>query len=155
VTDAVAAPAAGRQAALGAMALVGALLAFVAPIDGGLSRTTGPLPAALWDFVGGTVVMLSVLAVTGRLPRMAGALTAPRVLLLGGACGAAFVTAGVVTVDALGAGGVAAATVTGQMTAAVIIDRFGLLGLARTPITPLRLAGVACLVGGTLLITTG
>jgi transporter family-2 protein len=137
------------------MALAGALYAFVAPIDGGLSRTTGALPAALWDFMGGTLVTLTVLAVTGQLPRMAGALAAPRVLLLGGACGAGFVTAAVVTVGALGASGVAAATVTGQMIASVIIDRFGLLGLARTRITPLRLAGVGCVVGGTLLITTG
>jgi transporter family-2 protein len=155
VTDVVSAPSAARPAALGAMVITGALLAFVAPIDGGLSHTTGALPAALWDFIGGAFVILSVLAVTGQLPRMVGALEAPRMLLLGGACGAAFVTAGVVTIGPLGAGGVAAATVTGQMIAALLIDRFGLLGLARTPITSARLVGVACVVGGTLLITTG
>jgi transporter family-2 protein len=142
------------QAALAGVVLVGALLAFAAPIDGGLSRTTGSLPAALVDFLGGALVVLTVIACTGRLRQMAGIRTVPRGLLVGGACGAFFVTGGVLTIDTLGAGGVAAATITGQLIASVLLDRFGVLGLDRTPVTPLRLAGVAALIGGTLLITT-
>ena len=154
MNDGVAVRSAARPAALSAAVFAGALLAFVAPIDGGLSRTTGALPAALWDFMGGCVVTLLVLTVTGQLPRMAGARKAPPVLLIGGVCGAGFVLAGVVTIGTLGAGGVAAATVTGQMIASVIIDRLGLFGLERKPLTPMRLAGVAALIGGTVLITT-
>jgi transporter family-2 protein len=144
----------GRTAAVAATAVVGAMLAFVAPIDGGLSRTTGALPAALVDFAGGTLLLVAVLAATRRLGDLRGVRGAPPALLLGGVCGACFVLAGVVTIEALGAGGVAAAAVTGQLIASVLIDGGGWLGLPRRPLTPRRLAGVALLIGGTLLITS-
>ena len=57
-----------------------------------------------------------------------------------------------VTVSTIGAGGVAAATVTGQLTASVVIDRLGVLGLEETPITLERVLGVALLLAGTYLI---
>ena len=43
-------------------------------------------------------------------------------------------------VSAIGAGGVAAATVTGQLTAAVVIDRLGLFGLDQVPLSFARVA---------------
>jgi len=55
-------------------------------------------------------------------------------------------------VSTIGAGGVAAATITGQLTLSVIIDRLGVLGLDQQPITFSRVAGVALLLAGTLLI---
>ena len=54
---------------------------------------------------------------------------APWVSLLGGACGVAIVSASIVGVGPLGAGGVTAAVVAGQLTASVVIDRFGLFGV--------------------------
>ena len=45
--------------------------------------------------------------------------------LLGGACGVAVVTSSIFAVGHLGAGGVTAAVVAGQLTASVVIDRFG------------------------------
>ena len=56
------------------------------------------------------------------------------------------------TVRTLGAGGVTAATVSGQLTASVVIDRLGLLGLDETPITLGRVIGVALLFAGTVLV---
>ena len=55
--------------------------------------------------------------------------------LIGGVLGAAYVTTVLLTVRTLGAGGVTAATVAGQLTMSVIIDRLGFLGLDETPIT--------------------
>ena len=57
-----------------------------------------------------------------------------------------------VTVSTIGAGAVAAATVTGQLTASVIIDRLGILGLEEQPLSPERIAGVALLLAGTYLV---
>jgi transporter family-2 protein len=57
-----------------------------------------------------------------------------------------------VTVSSIGAGGVAAATITGQLTASVVIDRLGILGLDETPITWERALGVGLLLVGTLLV---
>jgi transporter family-2 protein len=72
--------------------------------------------------------------------------------LIGGALGAAYVTVALIAVQSIGAGGVAAATITGQLTTAVLIDRLGILGLERTPVTAGRVAGIALLLAGTYLI---
>jgi bacterial/archaeal transporter family-2 protein len=55
-------------------------------------------------------------------------------------------------VATIGAGGVAAATITGQLTTAVVIDRLGILGLERVPLSATRLVGVGLLLAGTFLI---
>jgi bacterial/archaeal transporter family-2 protein len=54
-----------------------------------------------------------------------------------------------VTVSSIGAGGVAAATITGQLTASIVIDRLGILGLEEQALSVERLAGVALLLAGT------
>ena len=61
-------------------------------------------------------------------------------------------TTALLVVPAIGAGGVAAATVTGQLTAAVVVDRLGLFGLDQVPLNFARLAGVALLLAGTYLV---
>ena len=49
----------------------------------------------------------------------------PWYYLLGGVLGAAYVTIALIADSTIGAGGVAAATITGQLAAAVVIDRIG------------------------------
>jgi bacterial/archaeal transporter family-2 protein len=72
--------------------------------------------------------------------------------LLGGALGAAYVFSALALVSNIGAGGVAAATVTGQLTTSVVLDRVGFLGLEQTPLSFARMLGVALLLAGTYLI---
>ncbi len=72
--------------------------------------------------------------------------------LIGGVLGAVYVTNALIAVSAIGAGGVAAATVAGQLTASVVIDRLGLFGLDQVSLSPERLLGVALLLVGTLLV---
>jgi transporter family-2 protein len=62
------------------------------------------------------------------------------------------VTTALVTVRSLGAGGVTAATIAGQLATAVVVDHFGLLGVERQPVTALRLVGIALLAGGVFLV---
>ena len=71
--------------------------------------------------------------------------------LIGGLLGAAYVTTVLITVRTLGAGGVTAATIAGQLTLSVIIDRLGVLGLEKQGLSFSRLAGVALLAAGTFL----
>jgi transporter family-2 protein len=66
--------------------------------------------------------------------------------------GAVYVTSVLVTVRSLGAGGVVAATIAGQLAVGVIVDRFGLLGAEKQPITLAKVAGVALLAAGTYLV---
>jgi bacterial/archaeal transporter family-2 protein len=70
----------------------------------------------------------------------------------GGLIGAVYVGSIVWTVRALGAGGLTAATITGQLALAVVIDHFGWLGVARSPITAAKVFRVAMLALGTWLV---
>ena len=76
----------------------------------------------------------------------------PWYYLLGGVLGAIYVTTVLITVQTLGAGGLTAATITGQLGASLLIDRAGAFGLDKQPITARDMAGVALLVAGTYLI---
>ena len=57
-----------------------------------------------------------------------------------------------VLVSQIGAGGVAAATVTGQLITSVVLDRIGFLGLDQEPLSAERLVGVVLLLAGTFLV---
>jgi bacterial/archaeal transporter family-2 protein len=57
-----------------------------------------------------------------------------------------------VTVRSLGAGGVTAATIAGQLTAAVIVDQLGILGVEKQVVTAPRVAGILLLAAGTFLV---
>ena len=59
------------------------------------------------------------------------------------------------TVRTLGAGGVVAATIAGQLTMSVLIDQFGWLGLDKDPISAMKVIGVVLLAAGTLLVIRG
>src|SRR5207302_1125787 len=76
----------------------------------------------------------------------------PWYYLTGGILGAAYVTTVLVTVRDLGAGGVTAATIAGQLTMAVVIDQLGILGVAKHPIDAARVAGIVLLGVGTYLV---
>jgi len=66
--------------------------------------------------------------------------------------GAVYVTSALATVATLGAGGVTAATITGQLVTAVIADRLGIFGLEQRELSAGRIAGVALLAVGTYLV---
>jgi len=66
--------------------------------------------------------------------------------------GAVYVANALVAVSAIGAGGVAAATIAGQLTASVAVDRLGLFGLDQVPLSPGRVIGVGLLLVGTVLV---
>ena len=141
-----------RGLAVALTAAVGGILALQAPINAGLGRATGNLAAALVSFAVGTLVLVLVVAVSGEASGLGSTFDVRWYYLVGGLLGAAYVTTALITVRSIGAGGVAAATITGQLTAALVIDRLGLLGLERTPLTASRLLGVGLLLAGTYLL---
>jgi bacterial/archaeal transporter family-2 protein len=73
----------------------------------------------------------------------------------GGLAGAAYVTTALLAVRSLGAGGVTAATITGQLAASLVLDRLGVLGLEERPLSVGRALGVVLLAVGTLLVVRG
>jgi bacterial/archaeal transporter family-2 protein len=131
----------------------GCLVGMQAPINARLGRTVGSVQAATVSFTVGTVVLLLALTVVnGGFGNLAHIGRAPWWALLGGLCGAVFVTIAIVTVRTLGASGLSAAAITGQLVVSVTIDRFGLLGIAKQPIGASRIAGLALLVAGVVLV---
>jgi transporter family-2 protein len=141
-----------RGLAVFVTACVGGLIALQPAINAGLGRATGSLAAALVSFGVGTLLLAAIVALSGQGDGLGGVTDVPWYYLLGGVLGAAYVFTALVTVSSIGAGGVAAATITGQLTASIVLDRLGVLGLEQTPITPERVVGVALLLAGTFLI---
>ena len=134
------------------MAVVGGCIALQAPINAGLGRSTGPFAAATISFAVGTLLLAGIVLVSGKASGLSNVTHVEWYYLLGGALGAAYVFSALVLVSHIGAGGVAAATVTGQLTTSVVLDRIGFLGLDEEPISLARVVGVALLLAGTYLI---
>ncbi len=133
-------------------AVAGGLIALQAPINAGLGRATGSLPAALVSFTVGTLALAAIVVLSGRVGGLQSTFDVSWYYLLGGLLGAAYVANALIAVSAIGAGGVAAVTVAGQLSAAVAIDRLGLFGLDQIPLSPERIVGVVLLLVGTLLV---
>jgi len=133
-------------------AAAGGLIALQAPINAGLGRATGSLLAALVSFTIGTIALAAIVVLSGQASGVGSTFDVSWYYLLGGLLGAVYVANALIAVAAIGAGGVAAATITGQLTASVAIDRLGLFGLDQVPLSAERLIGVALLLIGTLLV---
>jgi bacterial/archaeal transporter family-2 protein len=131
----------------------GCLVGMQAPINSRLGKSVGSVQAATISFMVGTVVLLLAVAfVNGGFGNLAHISRAPWWALLGGLCGAVFVTIAIVTVRTLGASGLSAAVITGQLVVSVVIDRFGLLGIAKQPVGASRIIGLVLLVVGVVLV---
>jgi transporter family-2 protein len=141
-----------RGVAVVLMALTGGLIALQAPINAGLGKATGSTAAAFVSFAVGTVLLAAIVALAGQAGGLSSTFDVRWYYLLGGALGAAYVYTALKTVGTIGAGGVAAATITGQLTLSVVIDRLGILGLEQEPISVERVIGVVLLLAGTALI---
>lgn len=137
-----------------AMVLAGLLLGVQHPLNAQLARSVGDLPASTVNFTVGAATLGAVLVASGQARRLGDLRGVPPHLLSGGVFGAVNATMALTLVDTIGAGALAAATVTGQMTASLLLDRAGLLGLRPHPVTPRRVAGALLLVAGTVLVAT-
>jgi transporter family-2 protein len=134
------------------MAVVGGGVALQAPINAGLGRSTGSFAAATISFAIGTLLLAGIVALSGRAGGIGEATDVEWYYLLGGVLGAAYVFSALALVSQIGAGAVAAATVTGRLTTSVVLDRIGFLGLEQTPLSATRVIRVVLLLAGTYLI---
>jgi bacterial/archaeal transporter family-2 protein len=142
-----------RGLAVALTAGVGGAIALQAPINSHLGKSVGTFQAAFVSFAIGTLVLLVVATVAkGGLGGVRHATSVPWYYLTGGILGVLYVSAVLVTVRSLGAGGVTAATIAGQLAMAVIVDRYGWLGLDVKPVGVGRIAGILLLAAGVFLI---
>lgn len=142
-----------RTAGVLLTAFTGGLVALQAPVNSMLGRAVGTWQAAFVSFAIGTIALAAIAALaTGGLGQVSAVRNVSWVYLTGGLLGAAYVTTILVTVRTLGAGGVVAATIAGQLAVSVVVDHFGLIGVTKQPITLGRVVGVLLLGLGTYLV---
>jgi bacterial/archaeal transporter family-2 protein len=136
-----------------ATVVAGGLVGMQAPINSVLGKSIGTFAAATVSFVIGTAVLLVIaLAFGGGFGRLGNVGDLSWIYLVGGLLGAVYVTTVLVAVRTLGAGGVAGATIAGQLTMSVLLDRAGALGLEQRALTFPRVLGIALLAAGTFLV---
>jgi bacterial/archaeal transporter family-2 protein len=134
-------------------ALAGGLIALQPPINAELGRFTGNLQAALVSFLVGAVLLAGIVVLSGKAGTLSETFQPGWIYYLGGGVlGAVYVAVALITVSSIGAAGVVAGTIAGQLTASVVIDRLGVLGLEETAVSVGRLVGIALLFLGTYLI---
>jgi len=144
-----------RGAAVLLTAFTGGLIALQAPLNSVLGRAIGTWQAACLTFAIGTVTLALIASLAkgglGQIGDVRGAGLA-WYYLAGGILGALYITSVLVTVRSLGAGGVVAATIAGQLAVSVVVDHFGWLGVDKQPVSVTRVAGIALLGIGTYLV---
>jgi bacterial/archaeal transporter family-2 protein len=117
------------------------------------SAAASPLVAAMISFAVGLTSLLFVLAFqpAGTVKPHALA-TAPIWAFTGGALGAFFIVATIYGVPRVGAAVWLSAAVLGQVTFSLVADHFGFFGVNVHPVTLPRLAGIALVIAGVVLV---
>ena len=131
----------------------GCFVGLQAPVNARLGKQVGSLQAATVSFTVGTLALILVASLSsGGLSSIGSVGRVPWWALIGGVLGAFYVTVALVTVRTLGLSSLTAIVVSGQLAIAVVVDRFGLLGIAKQQIGATRIVGLVLLVVGVVLV---
>ena len=130
----------------------GLCVAVQSPSNAMLARSTGSVWfASLVSFTGGLSLLVAIWALFDRTP-VAAIRNAPPWAWIGGLYGVVFVAAVAYATPRLGLAVTLTVTLAAQLSMAVALDHFGLLGLRQEPVTVTRLAGLALVVAGVFLV---
>jgi transporter family-2 protein len=131
----------------------GAFAALQTPTNAMLARAVNsPVNAALISFAIGTLALFVIALALGVRPNMAETRGLPAYAWAGGLYGAFFVTAAAFAAPRIGLAFFIALLIAGQLGMALLLDHLGAFGLARQPITAIKLLGVLVILGGVLLV---
>ena len=137
-----------------AVVVMGALLAVQPLLNARIAGAAGhPIYGALFSVAVSTLTML-VAALLLRLPRpdLHGIWQQPPGFWTGGIIGAFVVLTALLATPRLGAATTVVLFIAGQLTASLLLDQNGWLGVPVHPIDLPRLLGMLCLVAGVVLI---
>lgn len=139
---------------LAIVVLAGALIATQAGINSQLARTTGhPVFAATISFlVGSAALVLCSVAVRGAWLGGLPLASAPWWVWTGGLAGAVFVVTTAWLAPILGAATLVSVAIAGQVTFALVLDHYGLVGFPERAMSPGRALGAGLLVVGVVMI---
>jgi bacterial/archaeal transporter family-2 protein len=132
----------------------GVVLPFQAGINAQLAQWVhSPVRAAFVSFFVGTIVLLVAAAFVFKpLPSWARLGDAPWWVWIGGALGAFYVAASIVTAPKLGAATLVALVVAGQGLASLVVDQFGWVGFEPKQISAGRAIGMVLVGAGVALV---
>jgi transporter family-2 protein len=112
-----------------------------------------PVRAAFVSFFVGTVVLLAAAALVFKpLPSWGRVGDAPWWVWVGGALGAFYVAAAIVTAPRLGAATLVALVVAGQALASLVVDQFGWVGFETKHVSVGRAVGMVLVGAGAALV---
>ncbi len=138
--------------ALGVIALGGVCVALQAPINARLGTHFGdPLPAAAISFLVGFLFLGAITLLSGRIPALEQAASAPWWAWVGGTLGGLYVWAAVWSIGTLGVVTMIAGLVFGQLAAALFLDAVGAFGMAVREISWTRILAVVMVGAGLVL----
>jgi bacterial/archaeal transporter family-2 protein len=132
----------------------GAMVPMQGAINGRLAREIG---STIWAATISGFLLTVLLACVGLLVVRAGPRTETLASLpwwgwFGFVCGAVFLSATAALAPRLGAATMVALLMAGQVIASVVLDHYGLLGLAEQPVDLRRLAAAGLLLAGAWLM---
>jgi len=133
----------------------GFLFPFQASVNSLLARGIGgPIAATTISFAVGLVVLIAAnLVVFRQIPTFADLVRQPPSLLIsGGTIGTIYLGVSVFLAPRIGASALLCLVVAGQLLGALVIDRFGLFGLAMRELSFGRLTGVLLVLVGALMV---
>ncbi len=143
-----------QYAAMSVTALVGASLAVQIGLNATMNRHLGsPMAAALINFAVGTVALFLIVLVTrGSVAMLGQAGGAPWWAWCAGILGAMYIAASAVFGPMIGGATFLALLIAGQMTAALALDHYGLLGFPVRPLDASRMVGIVLVIAGVFLL---
>ena len=134
---------------------VGALFPVQSAANALLGRGIGgPIAATLVSFGSGLILLLLINALVFRQwPDLAQVSAQPWPLFwVGGAIGAIFLSANVFLAPRFGSAATLSFVMAGQLLSALVLDRYGLFGLATRDLSLGRIGGVAMVIAGAALV---
>ena len=128
------------------------------PIQGGVNNLlakglNNPVPASFISFLGGTLILGSIVLVTRySFPDMATMKAFPIHYWIGGLLGAMFVTSIIFIAPVTGIVSFLSISLAGQFFMALIVDHFGLFEIAKNEINPGKIVGILVIFIGTYIV---
>ena len=136
--------------------IAGILVAVQAPTNAILAKASGsPVVAAFISFLVGTFALGALVTATSGRVFASELRDVPWYAWIGGLYGAVFVAVAAFAAPRIGIGVLLTAAIAGQLLAAVVLDHYGFFGLPRQPVNLTRIAGVALVLAGAVLVRKG
>lgn len=134
--------------------VVGLAITVQAGVNANLRQAmANPILAASISFGSGFIILLlMLLASGGSVPSADTLKQVSWWKWTGGIMGAVYMITVIVSVPKIGTANLVSLSVAGQLTAAIILDHYGLMGFAIHPANSWRLLGILLIVTGVLLV---